>query len=94
MQILNLTTFLSDDISEQMQTITQPIEQGVGTETDSVRKSVMKTMSWRVLATTTTFVISWIVTGSVLAGGAIASIEFWAKLALYYAHERAWARAC
>ena len=77
-----------------MRAITQPIEEGVGTETDSVRKSVMKTMSWRVLATTTTFVISWIVTGSVLAGGAIASIEFWAKLALYYAHERAWARAC
>ena len=77
-----------------MQAIRQPIEQGVGTETDSVRKSVMKTMSWRIVATTTTFVISWIVTGSVLAGGAIASIEFWAKLALYYAHERAWARAC
>ena len=77
-----------------MQTITQPTEQGVGTETDSVRKSVMKTMSWRIVATTTTFVISWIVTGSLLAGGAIASIEFWAKLALYYAHERAWARTC
>ncbi|MEK9669626.1 MAG: DUF2061 domain-containing protein [Gammaproteobacteria bacterium] len=77
-----------------MQAIPQPIEQGVGTETDSVRKSVMKTMSWRIVATTTTFVISWIVTGSVLAGGAIASIEFWAKLALYYAHERAWARTC
>ena len=75
-----------------MQTIPQPIEQGVGTETDSVRKSVMKTMSWRIVATATTFVISWIVTGSVLAGGAIASIEFWAKLALYYAHERAWSR--
>ena len=66
-----------------MRAITQPIEVGVGTETDSVRKSVMKTMSWRVVATTTTFVISWMVTGSVLAGGAIASIEFWAKLALY-----------
>ena len=77
-----------------MQAIPQPIEQGVGTETDSVRKSVMKTMSWRIVATTTTFVISWIVTGSVLAGGVIASIEFWAKLALYYAHERAWARTC
>ena len=60
---------------------------------DSVRKSVMKTMSWRVIATTTTFVISWVVTGSVLAGGVIASIEFWAKLALYYLHERAWSRA-
>ena len=77
-----------------MQAIPQPIEQSVSTETDSVRKSVMKTMSWRIVATTTTFVISWIVTGSVLAGGAIASIEFWAKLALYYAHERAWARTC
>ena len=76
-----------------MQAIPQPIEQGVGTESDSVRKSVMKTISWRVIATTTTFVISWVVTGSVLAGGVIASIEFWAKLALYYAHERAWSRA-
>ena len=76
-----------------MQAIPQTIEQGVGTETDSVRKSVMKTISWRVIATTTTFVISWVVTGSVLAGGVIASIEFWAKLALYYAHERAWSRA-
>ena len=53
----------------------------------------MKTMSWRVIATTTTFVISWVVTGSVLAGGVIASIEFWAKLALYYVHERAWSKA-
>ena len=43
---------------------------------ESVKKSVMKTMSWRVIATTTTFVISWVVTGSVLAGGVIASIEF------------------
>ena len=76
-----------------MQAIPQPIEQGVGTESDSVRKSVMKTISWRVIATTTTFVISWVVTGSVLAGGVIASIEFWAKLALYYLHERAWSRA-
>ena len=60
---------------------------------ESVRKSVMKTMSWRVIATTTTFVISWVVTGSVLAGGVIASVEFWAKLALYYVHERVWSRA-
>ncbi len=62
-------------------------------EQDSVKKSMMKTMSWRVVATTTTFLISWVVTGSIIAGGAIASIEFWAKLALYYAHERAWAKA-
>ncbi len=68
----------------------QAVQHGQGTETDSVKKSLMKTISWRIIATATTFVIGWIVTGSVLAGGAIASIEFWAKLALYYAHERAW----
>ena len=76
-----------------MQAISQATQQGQDMAADSVRKSVMKTMSWRVIATTTTFVISWIVTGSVLAGGVIASIEFWAKLVLYYLHERAWSRA-
>ena len=76
-----------------MQAISQATQQGQDMAADSVRKSVMKTMSWRVIATTTTFVISWVVTGSVLAGGVIASIEFWAKLALYYLHERAWSRA-
>ena len=76
-----------------MQAISQATQQEQGMAVESVRKSVMKTMSWRVIATTTTFVISWVVTGSVLAGGVIASIEFWAKLALYYLHERAWSRA-
>ena len=76
-----------------MQVVSQATQQGQSMAAESVRKSVMKTMSWRVIATTTTFVISWIVTGSVLAGGVIASIEFWAKLALYYVHERAWSRA-
>jgi uncharacterized membrane protein len=60
---------------------------------DTKRKSIIKTFSWRFLATTTTFIISWIITGSVLVGAGIATIEFWAKLVLYYAHERAWAGA-
>ena len=72
-----------------MSGMNEVIEQGTGPEVDSVKKSMIKTMSWRIVATTTTFLISWVVTGSVVAGGAIASIEFWAKLALYYAHERA-----
>ena len=59
---------------------------------DSNRKSFFKTMSWRVIATATTFVISWLVTGSVALGAGIATIEFWAKLVLYYGHERLWAK--
>lgn len=59
---------------------------------DSNRKSFFKTMSWRVIATATTFAISWLVTGSVALGAGIATIEFWAKLVLYYGHERLWAK--
>ena len=87
---MNLTTIFPDDIGDQMKAITQATRHGQGTETDSVKNSLMKTVSWQVIATTTTLVIGWILTGSLLAGGVIASIEFWAKLALYYAHERAW----
>ena len=60
---------------------------------DSNRKSLLKTISWRFLATATTFLISWIVTGSAVMGVGIAAVEFWAKLVLYYGHERLWARA-
>ena len=59
---------------------------------DSNRKSVIKTLSWRVLATATTFLISWLVTGSLAMGLGIATIECWARLVLYDGHERAWAR--
>ena len=59
---------------------------------DSRKKSLIKTMSWRFLATATTFLISWWVTGSWAMGAGIATIEFWAKLVLYYGHERVWAR--
>lgn len=59
---------------------------------DSNRKSLFKTVSWRFLATATTFAISWVVTGSAALGAGIAAIEFWAKLVLYYGHERVWAK--
>ena len=57
---------------------------------DSSKRSVVKTFTWRMLATFTTFVISWAITGNIYMGLGIASIEFWAKLVLYYLHERGW----
>ena len=59
---------------------------------ESKKKSIIKTITWRLLATATTFVIGWMVTGSIALGLGIASIEFWAKLVLYYLHERAWSK--
>ena len=93
--MLNLTTHELTTLGRDDETVTDT-NQAISTieaDADAVKKSMIKTMFWRIVATTTTFVISWIVTGSLVAGGAIASIEFWAKLALYYAHERAWAKA-
>jgi uncharacterized membrane protein len=57
---------------------------------ETKKRSVAKAVSWRVLASLTTFIISWAVTGSLVLGLGIASIEFWAKLFLYYGHERLW----
>jgi len=56
------------------------------------RRSLLKTLSWRALATATTVLIAWLVTGDIGAGATIGGIEVVAKMALYYGHERAWAR--
>jgi len=58
--------------------------------TKSRRRSVFKTLTWRVLATTDTFLISWFITGEWTLAGGIASIEIGTKMYLYYWHERIW----
>ena len=54
------------------------------------RRSLAKTLSWRILATSDTFLISWLITGTVSMAGAIAGIEVITKMFLYYGHERVW----
>ena len=56
----------------------------------SKRRSFFKTLTWRCLATTDTFVLSFFITGSVVFAGSIASVEVLTKLVLYYWHERVW----
>ena len=51
-----------------------------------------KTVTWRIVATITTVIISYLVTGSLAIGATIGGIEAVTKMVLYYAHERAWAR--
>lgn len=59
---------------------------------ESRKRSVFKTITWRILATTDTFVISWIITGEWTLAGGIASVEIATKMYLYYMHERLWNR--
>ncbi len=53
-------------------------------------RSVAKGLTWRVLATMTTMVIAWFITGDVLIALEIGAIEVFAKIGVYYVHERAW----
>ena len=53
-------------------------------------RSLAKAISWRVLGSIDTFVLSWLFTGDAKAAGAIASTEVLTKMVLYYFHERAW----
>ena len=53
-------------------------------------RSILKTISWRVIAMLTTMTIAFFVTGKWVVALSIASVESLAKIFLYYAHERAW----
>ncbi|WP_394730167.1 DUF2061 domain-containing protein [Altererythrobacter sp. GH1-8] len=54
-------------------------------------RSFAKAVSWRILGSLDTFLLSWLFTSSVKAAGAIAVTEVLTKMVLYYFHERAWA---
>lgn len=58
---------------------------------DSRARSLAKGVTWRIVATLTTIAIAWLVTGDVSAALSIGFIEVFAKVAIYYLHERAWA---
>ena len=57
---------------------------------DSINRSIAKTITWRVIASLDTFLLSWLISGSVTVGVSIASLEVLTKLFLYYFHERQW----
>lgn len=55
-------------------------------------RSILKTFSWRLCATLTTIIISYLITGDIKAAQIIGSIEAVAKILLYYFHERIWSK--
>jgi uncharacterized membrane protein len=54
------------------------------------KHTLLKTISWRILATCDTFVISYFITGEFKWAASIASLEVATKMVLYYLHERGW----
>lgn len=52
--------------------------------------SLIKAISWRVVGTIDTMVISWFITGKIKYAIGIGSVEVLTKIVLYYLHERGW----
>ena len=54
------------------------------------KRSFAKAFSWRAIASTDTFLISWLITGKLTWAGTITLLEILTKTLLYYLHERGW----
>jgi len=57
---------------------------------ESRKRHIAKTLTWRITATLTTITIAWVVSGDPATGLTVGGIEFFAKMPIYYFHERAW----
>ena len=55
-------------------------------------RHILKTISWRIVGTIDTMVVSYFITGSIKVGLAIGGFEVFTKMVLYYFHERLWFR--
>ncbi|AUC86157.1 hypothetical protein CW731_13075 [Polaribacter sp. ALD11] len=53
-------------------------------------RSVIKALSWRLIGTLDTLIVSYLLTGEIGLATSIASIDFITKLVLYFFHERIW----
>ena len=55
-----------------------------------VRRHIAKTITWRIIGTIDTIILSWLITGQLKMGLAIGGVEVITKIILYFFHERIW----
>lgn len=53
-------------------------------------RSVVKAISWRIVGTLDTLIISYFITQKISLAASIASLEMLTKMVLYFFHERIW----
>ena len=59
---------------------------------ETAKRSLVKTISWRITGSGSTFLISWFISNSFVIAGSIATAQLIANTILYYFHERVWNR--
>ncbi len=79
-------------IIDQIITSSKTADKGFEADVKSEKpiRSIVKAMSWRIVGTVDTMIISWFVTGELVMALSIGSIEVITKMILYYGHERIW----
>lgn len=60
--------------------------------TNSNKRHILKTFSWRGIGTLDTIFFGWLITGNPMTGLKIGVIETLSKMLLYYGHEKLWYR--
>jgi uncharacterized membrane protein len=56
----------------------------------SYKRHLAKTITWRIVGTIDTILLSWLITGNLTVGLTIGGVEVMSKMILYFAHERVW----
>ena len=56
----------------------------------SHKRHIAKAITWRIVGTLDTILLSWLITGNPLTGLKIGFAEITTKMLLYYLHERFW----
>lgn len=57
---------------------------------DTPRRSLVKTISWRLTGSGATFLISYVIADNFAVAGTIATVQLITNTALYFIHERVW----
>ena len=54
------------------------------------KRQIAKAITFRIIGTIDTILVSWFITGSFAVGAILGGIEVITKIILYFAHERVW----
>lgn len=57
---------------------------------DTQKRSIIKTVTWRITGSGATFFIAYLMTGDFAVAGVIGIVQMFSNTILYYLHERIW----
>jgi len=60
---------------------------------EAKKRHLVKTITWRILGTTDTILLAWLISGDPVIGFKVGGIEIFTKIFLYYIHEKLWYRS-